>query len=88
MNGPLHTTSSLLAISALLIGTSVPTAIDLTSCGKTVPRGQVGEMRSDLDCSRGARASDVAPRDRATLTGHGHRINAPATRGPISRPTA
>lgn len=58
---------------------SVATAFDITSCGQAVPRGQVGELLNDLDCSGGAYAAGVTLLDRATLRLNGHRVNGPVT---------
>jgi hypothetical protein len=66
-------------VSLALLHPSLASALDITTCGQTVPRGQVGELRADLDCSGGAFAAGVTLEDRATLRLNGHRVNGPVT---------
>ena len=44
-------TSSLMVIAGLLVFGSAARAVDITECGQVVPRGQIGTLVGDLDCS-------------------------------------
>ncbi len=44
-------TSCLVATAALAVGAATAEAIDITECGQIVPRGQIGTLVGDLDCT-------------------------------------
>jgi hypothetical protein len=73
----------LVLASLALLAPSISAAIDITTCGQTVPAGQVGEVLDDLDCGSGAYTAGVLLEGRATLRLNGHRINGPVTGGPV-----
>jgi hypothetical protein len=75
----------LVLASLTLLAPSISAAIDITTCGQTVPVGQVGELSNDLDCGSGEHAAGVLLETRATLRLNGHRINGPVTGAALIR---
>jgi hypothetical protein len=61
----------------LLLGPGPVSALDITTCGVTVPRGEVGTVQADLACQPGD-IHAVALEDRAVLQLSGHTISNPA----------
>ena len=54
-------------------------AVDVTACGQTVARGEVGVLLNDLDCSTPAPGpAAVTLQNRTTLQMNGHRVTPPA----------
>lgn len=77
----------LLLAALLLLRPGLAAAIDITSCDQVVPKGQVGEVLNDLDCSGGTFAAGVTLLNHATLRLNGHRINGPVTSGALVHAT-
>ena len=68
-------------VSLALLHPSLASAIDITACDQAVPRGQVGELRADLDCGGGSFTTGVTLEGGATLRLNGHRVNGPVAHG-------
>jgi len=75
------------ALWAAIPGLSAPAgAVDVTACGQTVGRGEIGVLLNDLDCSTPSPGpAAVTLQNRATLQMNGHRVTftppAPETYG-------
>lgn len=62
--------------TVLVLGAAEAWALDITSCGATVPRGEIGVLSVDLVCQPGD-IHAVALEHRATLDLNGHAISNP-----------
>lgn len=63
----------IIALSGIVLGASHAAAIDITTCGQTVPAAQVGVLQAPLVCDT-SEAPAVTLEHRATLSMNGHSI--------------
>ena len=70
------------ALAALLVLAVRAGAMDITTCGQTVPQGEIGVLQADLDCSSFG-ANSVTLGLKATLDMNGHSIASSSVGGAI-----
>jgi hypothetical protein len=70
---------TLAAVLALAFSPSPSRAVDVTTCGQTVPADEIGVLQGDLDCSGAVAGSDGVTLSRgASLDMQGHTLVGPA----------
>ena len=63
------------AVSVSLSVCDLAMGYDITTCGQTVPKGEVGIVQADLDCPQGVDARIVTLEPKAQLDLNGHTLN-------------